>query len=409
MKQLVKNLVKLLSPILCGLFLCAVILGYLTPDALTTTTPDSAFVNGSFPLSLRYDHETAVTASASDHDQPTLKAQLMLLGFFPVKEVSVTLSEHREVYLGGQAFGLRLYTDGLVVSSVSEVPTQTDMVSPAADAGIEQGDILLSVNGEPLRTNEQLLDTVTRRKAPLLLRVKRDERTFSTTITPAYDIHTKSDKLGLHVRDSIAGIGTLTFIDPSNKSFAGLGHGICDAASGCLMPLLDGDIVPISIQSVVKSLGGHPGTLCGSFADNTPQGTLSLNSDHGVYGHVNVLPTDQELIPVAFRQETVQGSAQLICTVDESAVPCAYDIEIEDISYNNRQTVKNMVVRITDERLLRQTGGIVQGMSGSPIVQNGQLVGALTHVFINDPTHGYAVFAENMTDFTDQLAVGTSP
>lgn len=405
MKQFVRNIVKVLSPVLAGLFLCAAILGYLTPDGLTVTAPSRHFLNGSFPLSLQYEEDAAVTASASKQDKPSLKATLMLLGFFPVKEVSVTLSEHQQVYLGGEAFGLRLYTDGLVVSSISSVPTKNGSTTPATQAGIEQGDILLSVNGEPLRTNEQLSDTVARRKtSPLVLRVQRDERIFTTNITPVFDTHTQSYKLGLHVRDSIAGIGTLTFIDPSNKSFAGLGHGICDTASGCLMPLLDGDIVPISIDSVVKSMSGQPGTLCGSFADNTPQGTLSLNSDHGVYGHVNLLPADKTLIPVAFRQETVQGTAQLICTVDDSTVPCAYDIEIEDISYNNRQTTKNMVVHITDERLLRVTGGIVQGMSGSPIVQNGQLVGALTHVFVNDPTHGYAVFAENMTDFTAQLA-----
>ena len=402
MKGFWRGLVKLLSPVLGGLFLCAALIGYLTPDALTAATTDSAFLNGNFPLSLHYEENT-VTAAASDKQTPSLKAQLLLLGFFPVKEVNVTISDHQQVYVGGDAFGLRLYTDGLVVSSISSIQTEKGIADPAADAGLEQGDILLSVNGETLCTNEQLADIVTgQADTPLHFRVKRGERIFSADITPVYDTQTKSSKLGLHVRDSIAGIGTMTFIEPDSHRFAGLGHGLCDTASGCLMPLLNGDIVPIRITSVVKSMCGHPGTLCGSFADSDAEGTLSQNSEHGVYGKINTLPQQGELIPVAFRQEIVRGSAQLICTIDDTSGPCAYNVEIEDISYNDRQSVKNMVIHITDERLLRQTGGIVQGMSGSPILQNGQLAGALTHVFINDPTRGYAVFAETMTAFTDR-------
>ena len=395
---MVRCFVKLITPILCGLFVCAAVIGTLTPDSMTTAAPEQEELFGSLPLSLHFEETVPAAADTAEQESPSLKAQLMLLGFFPVKEVNVTLSDHRQVYVGGEAFGLRLYADGLVISSTDSVPTAEGAVNPADSAGLQQGDILLSVNGVPLRTNEQLSETVAAcRQTPLHLRVKRNEQVFSTDITPVYDVQTHSDKLGLHVRDSIAGIGTLTFIDPQNSSFAGLGHGICDTASGCLMPLLDGDIVPIQINAVEKSLCGHPGTLCGSFDDSTSLGTLLHNSDHGVYGRINTLPPEKELVPVAFRQEIVRGSAELICTTAESSVPCAYRIEIEDISYNDYRSVKNMVIHITDERLLQQTGGIVQGMSGSPILQNGRLVGALTHVFINDPTRGYAVFAENMT------------
>lgn len=399
LKKFFHRLVSVLSPVLCGLFLSCAVIGSLTPDTLTTSVLTREFFHSTFPLSLHYNSTHTITASTDTADKSdSLTAELMLFDFFPVKEVSVTLSEHRQVYVSGETFGMRLYADGLVVSSVCRVPVPSGTADPAGDAGIQQGDILLSVNGVPLRTNEQLAEAAVRSGTqPLILRVRRGDQYFTASVTPVYDTDTHTPKLGLHIRDSIAGIGTMTFIDPRTKHFAGLGHGICDTASGCLIPLLNGDIVPISITSVTKSICGNAGTLCGHFDDSQPQGTLSLNSEHGVYGTVNTLPTNKPLVPVAFRQEVVTGPAQLISTVDNGS-PQTYDIVIEDISYNDRITAKNMVIRITDERLLSKTGGIVQGMSGSPILQNGQLAGALTHVFINDPAHGYAIFAEHLTD-----------
>ena len=396
----------MLSPILCGLLVMYGAAGCFAPSELTMTSPQRDYINGSFPFSLRYNSGAAISAStkADDTDNRKLSATLMLFDIFPVKEVSVTLAERKYVVPGGQPFGLRIYSDGLLISSVCTVETSNGEACPADDAGICQGDVVVSVNGNRLAANEQLLEAVALSGGkPLTLTLRRDGKAFKTTITPVYDSTVKEYRIGLNIRDSIAGIGTMTFIDPSNRSFAGLGHGICDSGSGSLMPMLEGDIVPAAITSVTKSICGSPGSLCGKFSGNESCGSLALNSDHGVYGTVKSVPQNAETIPVAFKQETVRGDAQIITTVDGTA-PEYYNVRIEDVSYNDRGTVKNMIIKITDERLLRKTGGIVQGMSGSPIIQNGMLVGAVTHVFVNDPARGYAVFAENMLPFTEGIS-----
>ena len=385
-----------MSPVLCSLLVFTGFVGYLSPDELLTASRDESFLKSSFPLSLQYQKDTSLPVSFSQHEEAKLSARLMLFGAVPVKEVSVTVCDQKAVLLGGEPFGIRLYTDGLVVSSVSKVETALGSADPAKDAGIQQGDTLLSQNGQTLHCNEDLSEAVQNGAGkPIELRVRRSGEVFDTVICPAYDIHTQCYRLGLHIRDSIAGIGTMTFTDPDTMQFYGLGHGICDSSSGCLMPLQNGDIVKADITSVCKGSCGSPGTLQGCFSDEEPIGELTMNTDHGVVGTLSEPLSEKELIPIAFRQEVVRGKAELYTTVD-GAHPQRYEIEIEEVSYNDRTASKNMVIHITDEKLLRQTGGIVQGMSGSPIIQNGKLIGAVTHVYINDPSRGYAVFAESM-------------
>ena len=394
-KKLFRRLALLLTPAVCCLFIAVGLTDYFSPDTITAAGAVSSFISGDFPLSLRYRSDSVAVQAESQSDT-TLTADLMLFGFFPVKQVSVTVTPRKTILTGGMPFGIRLYTDGLVVSSVSPVSTSQGSADPAGNADIQPGDILLSVNGTPLKTNEQLAQSVsTSDGEPLLIQVKRNGRCFTTSVTPAFDVHANAFKLGLHIRDSIAGIGTMSCIDPDTLTFAGLGHGICDAASGCLMPLNEGDIVKTEITSVTKGICGNPGTLSGCFDNDKAQGILTMNTDHGVFGKLLIPPDSSEPIPVAYRQEVVRGPAELVTTVSGSS-PQHYRIEIEDISYNDRSSLKNMVIHVTDEKLLQQTGGIVQGMSGSPILQNGKFAGVVTHVFVNDPTHGYALFAESM-------------
>ena len=406
MKRSVKAFTVFLAIILSVMFCINGAAAYLAPDQLTMTYPGDTLITSSFPLSLSYDNDKLAPVSADtagNISDNTEKARLMLFGVFPVKEVDVKLQERKNVILGGQHFGIRLYTNGLVVSETSPVDTDQGLSHPSEQAGIQSGDIILSVDGKQLKTNEQLLDTVkTSEGRSISITAIRNGEKYSTSITPVKDKELQEYRTGLYVRDSCAGIGTMTYTDPQNKSFAGLGHGICDAESGSIMPLLRGDIVNADITSVRKSLCGSPGTLNGCFSDNVPLGTLRLNSEHGVYGTMNSLPRNPVTIPVAYKQEVVSGYAQLYTTIDGSS-PCFYDVQIESISYNNLNTEKNMIIRVTDPELLSKTGGIVQGMSGSPIIQNDMLVGALTHVFVNEPDCGYAVFAENMISYSDEL------
>ena len=372
---------------------------YLTPSELSVSK-DSSITFCRFPVSLSYDN-TAV--SYDDNQNPQTDGTLMLFGSVPVKKITVNFTERRTVILGGQPFGIRLYADGLVVSQTTQVPTAYGNVNPASQAGILCGDILTAVNGIPLRTNEQLMQAVEDSgNTPIFLEFTRNGEKHSAKITPVMDQQLKEYRIGLWVRDSCAGIGTVTFTDPDNGAFAGLGHGIADSKSGTIMPLSEGDIVLASITSVQKSTGGCPGSLCGFFSDYHSIGSILANEDCGLFGKLYSPETSGEKIPLAFRQEVVRGDAKIYTTIQGSK-PELYDVVIEDISYNNVNITKNMVICITDEKLLSAAGGIVQGMSGSPIIQNGKLVGAVTHVFINDPSHGYAIFAENMSEFSTTL------
>ena len=347
-----------------------------------------------------YDGNTAVYAAfeSSGNSVEKSNAKIMLFESVPVKDVNVSVTQRKNVILGGMPFGMRIYTEGLVVSGVSDVGNK----SPSSDAGIKSGDIILSVNGEKLDTNEQLLSIVEKSKGdPLEIKAVHDGKEYSAKITPVFDEGLKKYRIGLMVRDSCAGIGTMTFFDKENNIFAGLGHGICDTASGSLMPLEKGDIVNAEINFVNKSICGSPGSLSGTFSDNSPVGNITANSDFGIYGTLNdnaVIP--ENTVPVSFTQEVKRGKARILTTVD-SGKPEFYDINIEDVSYNNNSN-KNMVIKITDKKLLEKTGGIVQGMSGSPIIQDGKLVGAVTHVFVNDTSRGYGIFAENMINFCNE-------
>lgn len=214
-------------------------------------------------------------------------------------------------------------------------------------------------------------------------------------------------KLGLWVRDSSAGIGTMTFYDPTTQVFGGLGHAITDVDTGEILPLGSGEIVSVDIEGAVKGQGGQPGELRGSFHTYDTIGSLEENRETGVFGVLTTPPEGGLLLPVALRQEVHTGPAQIYTTID-GRTPQLFDIEIERVNLTDANPTRNMVIRITDPELLTATGGIVQGQSGSPIVQDGRLVGAVTHVFINDPSRGYGIFAENMIETVWSLAKAPS-
>ena len=372
---------------------------YNTPDRITVCRDSENTLNG-YPLSIRYDS----TDTASGTGKTTSgKARLLLFGALPVKSVDVSYSDRKTVILGGEPFGIRLYTNGLVVNRVSGVTTDHGEADPAGDAGVKCGDIISAVDNVPLVSAEQLSEAARKSNGKkITLSLRRGKETFDVSVTPQLDPDTGDHRIGIWVRDSCAGIGTMTFMDPESSTFAGLGHGIYDSESGSLMPLLRGDIVDADIISIDKSFGGNPGSLCGSFSGSDSRGKLISNEECGLYGSLEQKPQGEE-ITIGLRQETVRGKARIRTTI-EGNTPSYYDIEITDINYNNTSPTKNMVIHVTDEALLEKTGGIVQGMSGSPVIQNGRLVGAITHVFVNDPAYGYAVFAENML-FSDTRIV----
>lgn len=321
--------------------------------------------------------------------------KLMLCKVIPIKTVQVSVVDDSCVVLCGMPFGIKMFTNGVIVVGLADVKTDTGNFNPASEAGLKTGDVILSVNGKTAGSNTDVEKAVESSNGkPLSMQVTRDGQKFSVSVQP---IRSESDglyKVGLWVRDSTAGIGTLTFYDPSANCFAGLGHGICDSDTGQLMPLLNGDIVPVTISGVTKGVKGTPGELRGYFTNDTAIGTLGANVQAGVYGLMKS-PVQGKAMKIAMKQDVQTGPAQ-ICTTIDGSTPKFYNIQIEKIDYRDGVESKNLVLHVTDPQLLAQTGGIVQGMSGSPIIQNGKLVGAVTHVFVSDPTHGYGIFAESM-------------
>lgn len=288
---------------------------------------------------------------------------------------------------GGMPFGIKIRSNGVMVISVTEN-------SPAARAGIKTADIISIVNEIPVSTNAELAAAIqTRSETTILLR--RGDAEILVTLTPVSE--NGFLKIGAFVRDSAAGIGTLTFCEPETRVFGGLGHSVSDVTTGSAVPLGSGEITSAEIYDVVKGKEGSPGELCGIILSDDNIGEISSNTGVGVFGTLSEDNAGSfgEPLPVAYRREVETGAASILTTADGGA-PREYSIEIERMNLLDMNGSKAMVIHITDEDLLSQTGGIVRGMSGSPILQNGMLVGAVTHVFLNDPTRGYGVFADTM-------------
>lgn len=324
-------------------------------------------------------------------------ALLVLMAFggdsaFP--KAVATNDTPEEVYVGGMAFGVKFFTEGVLVVGLADINTFSGVLCPAREAGIQKGDIILSINGTPTTGATALRDTVAESGGEkLTLEIKRGKKTFKTTLYPALCGETNTYKGGLWVRDSTAGIGTVTYIK-KDGSFAGLGHGICDSDTGALMPLGRAVVVDVEVKDVKMGKVGSPGELRGSFG-KIKRGVIEKNTETGVYGTIDdcsaLLTTP---MAVGKKGELREGKAFIYTTLDGNA-PYKYEIEIEKI-YKDAGKTKNFLIRVTDKGLLEKAGGIVQGMSGSPIIQKGKLVGAVTHVLINDPTRGYGIFIENM-------------
>ena len=299
------------------------------------------------------------------------------------------------VYPGGMPFGVKFYTEGVSVVGFCDVETQNGKANPASVAGLKPKDVILKVNGETLSGASQLTELIENSGGnALVLHCKRGATEFDVTLTPAYCPAEARYKTGIWVRDSGAGIGTVTFIIPDTGAFAGLGHGICDADTGELIAMKRGTVSDVTISSVVRGAAGAPGELKGYF-NAGKVGALLGNSACGVWGVFSEMPeVECEPMQVCLRDEIEEGDAYILSTLDNNKI-CQYDVKISNINRDATGS-KCFTVNITDPDLLAISGGIVQGMSGSPIIQNGKLVGAVTHVLINDPTTGYGIFIENM-------------
>lgn len=321
-------------------------------------------------------------------------ARLKLIGLLPIKTVTIDVIGQQEIVLGGQTFGIRLYTEGVIVVGCGNFIYKGKSVNPAFDAGIRIGDRLIIANGQTLTSNEQLQQIVSRSNEPIKFTVIRKNLKFETTVTPIIPDSESKYRLGIWVRDSTAGIGTLTYYNRSTGMMAGLGHAVADIDTGEIMPSANGSLAKADITEIIKGSQGEAGQLSGRFLDEK-YGTLTANTEEGIFAKCESKDFEnKKAVPIALKNEVKIGPAQIYTQLDAEA-PEFYNITIEKI-HNNLSENKNMVICVTDPALLKATGGIVQGMSGSPIIQNGKLIGAVTHVFVDDPTRGYGIFIEKM-------------
>lgn len=295
---------------------------------------------------------------------------------------------------GGETIGMKIYTNGVYIIGITYVETAEGRKYPGKDAELKIGDYITEINGKKIYTAEELTAMLKTRKE-VAAKINRNGNTFIVTLNPQLQKNSNEYKMGLWVRDSTAGIGTVTFYDKENNTYGALGHGICDADTGKLLVIKKGYSYEAFINSVKKSEKGAPGELTANFQYlSTADGYITKNTDCGVFGKVSKVPQGEEY-HIAKTDEIQLGEAEIISTVNGEEKK-KYKVEIVRMSTGKSLMGNGMVIKVTDNDLIRKTGGIVQGMSGSPIIQNGKIIGAVTHVFVNDPTKGYGIFIENM-------------
>lgn len=356
-------------------------------------------------LGLKVEYEESIEASTNIEENissNTGKSEINLkLGDIKVKDITVNVIPNKVVIPGGETIGLKLYTNGVLVVGMSEIEGMDDTkYKPYENSGIKEGDMIVKIDDKAITCTADLISEVNNSLGNSLeISYVREGNIYDTNIIPA---KTDNDeyKLGLWVRDAAAGVGTISFYEPDTGMFAALGHGILDVDTEKIVDISTGEVVTSNIVSITKGQKGKPGEIRGSIEKGKVIGKVYSNTEFGIFGKLNsisILKTNNvskelEVLP---RTEVKTGKAKIICTIENNKQE-EYEIEIEKIYKNNNLDNKSMVIKVTDERLIEKTGGIIQGMSGSPIIQDGKFVGAITHVMVNDPTIGYGVFADMM-------------
>ena len=335
------------------------------------------------------------SAISADNDDET-NAEYRLLGVVPVKNVKLTSYKDIRLIPGGMPFGVKFFTEGLMISGFCDVDTETGDLNPAKEAGLKINDLITHVDGQPVASPHDLSLAIDGSGGKeITLTYTRGDTSCEIKLTPVKCASDGKFKTGIVIKDSGAGIGTVSFIEPESGIFGGLGHGICDTDSGTLIPMKRGAIVDVTISGVEKGLSGTPGEIKGFF-NKQKLGSMIKNSECGIFGVFTEVPQNplSQALPIGLKSELKEGEAQIYCTLEDGEMKC-YTVKISNID-KNADGGKCFNVKITDPLLIEKTGGIIQGMSGSPIIQNGKLIGAVTHVLVNDPTKGYGIFIENM-------------
>lgn len=389
------------------------------PTTLSIALGQETVLNGSYALSVTVKEEGPVQALSSTDEQLSdvrlqatgegkTTATISLFGILPLRDVEIDVRDDLILFPGGQAVGVALHTRGVLVVGTGDL-SGSDGYSPARLAGLKVGDLITEVDGHALDGTAHLQKLITASgEAPVPLTVQRGDSRLSLMLTPKADRQTGTYRIGAWVRDSTAGVGTLSFYGKVRRqgesaepsvTYGALGHAITDSDTQQLLTVSRGEVMLADVVDVRKGQRGVPGELKGSFLrENRVLGDITLNNQFGIYGALSAPPAHPlypDGLPIGRKDAVHTGKASILCTVDSEGMK-EYDIEIVEVARQSAPAQRSMIVRVTDEELLQKTGGIVQGMSGSPILQDGRLIGAVTHVYVNDPTMGYGLFIEWM-------------
>ncbi len=333
----------------------------------------------------------------------SVNLQFKLFGIIPLREMTVNVLPEKKLMPGGHSIGVKLHSEGVLVVGHHLVQSDGKAQSPAREAGIEVGDLIVAIDGIRLLDANQVAELVNRQETAgksVLFELRRRGQQVAREVRPQLCQETGRFRIGLYVRDSAAGVGTLTFYDPASMIFGALGHVIADADTNQAIEVRDGQVVKANIVNIRAARRGSPGEKTGVFQEERDLlGEIRKNSPFGIFGTLSRISEPagsyNRPMPIGLMSQVVPGPAEILTVIEGENIE-RFDIEVQRVYQQTRPADKGMIIRITDERLLENTGGIVQGMSGSPIIQNGRLVGAVTHVFVNDPTRGYGLFIEWM-------------
>ena len=374
------------------------------PDEITIFEGENLSLKTIFGIVLHSEDEVLeVSSNSGEKTINKIGNETLSVSLFDkllIKSVDVSVLPRTTVIPVGNIAGVKLYTNGVLVVGMSEIEGEDSKTyKPYEHTGIEEGDTIVKINDNLISSTDDLIEKVNMSKGEKVeIEYIHDEETKECSITP---VKTSKEeyKLGLWVRDSAAGVGTVTFYEPSTQSFGALGHGITDIDTGDLLNIASGEFVTAKVLNIKKGENGNPGKIQGTVEEQDTIGDITKNTEFGIYGKIQDLSslnidTSKEM-EVALREEIQTGKATILCSLDNQTVK-EYEIEITKIYRDNNYNNKSMEIKVTDEELIEKTGGIIQGMSGSPIIQNGKFIGAVTHVLVNSSTEGYAIFGDLM-------------
>ncbi len=400
-KNIFKRTILLLT--LFILYIYILVINHI-PDQITIFEGENISLKTFFGITLESDDEVlSVSADTGKKTINKVGSEKLSVNFFDkllIKDIEVSVLPKTTVIPVGNIAGLKLYTSGVLVVGMSEIEGEDSRTyKPYENTGIEEGDTITKINDKEVNTTDELIEKINMSKGENVeIQYIHDEQTKECSIKP---VKTSEEeyKLGLWVRDSAAGVGTVSYYEPSTHTFGALGHGITDIDTGDLLNIAKGEFVTAKILDIKKGEDGNPGKIQGTVENQETIGEISKNTEFGIFGKIKDISslnidTSKEM-EVALRDEIQLGKATILCSLDNQTVG-EYEIEITKINKENNYNNKSMEIKVTDERLIEKTGGIIQGMSGSPIIQNGKFVGAITHVLVNSSTEGYAIFGDLM-------------